>query len=97
MKFNPLRDIVIIQPDAAEQQTSGGVFLISAKPENDVQTGTVLAVGPGVEINGRWDSMVVRPGDRVLFNKGTGYKFELDKIKYLNIKQRDLMGILRAD
>ncbi len=95
MKIKPLRDFVVILPDQAEEQTSTGIVLVGNQKETGVQTGTVVNVGPGVEINEKFDTMVVQPGNRVLFNKGTGQVFEIEKTKYLFIKQRDLMGILR--
>jgi chaperonin GroES len=94
-KIRPLHDFIAIDKDPAETASDSGVLIIAKKPEDEVQTGTVISTGPGKEIDGKWDEMTVRAGDRVLFNKGTGQVFEIDKKKYLFLKQRDLMGILR--
>ena len=45
-RFIPLFDRVLIERVAAETQTKGGV-LIPEKAQAKVQTGTVVAVGPG--------------------------------------------------
>ena len=45
-KFVPLFDRVLVQRLAAETKTKGGV-LIPEKAQSKVQSGTVIAVGPG--------------------------------------------------
>jgi chaperonin GroES len=92
-ELKPLRDMIVIDRDPAETVHSSGLILVNRKPEEKAKTGTVVAVGPGVEDEeGNLDEMVIKPGDRVLFNPGSGQIFEVEKKKYLFLKQRDVMG-----
>jgi len=95
MIIKPLHDFITIEPDVPETVSQGGIVLIQKKPEQGVETGTVKEVGPGAHIDGRFDEMIIKPGDRVLFNKGTGQLVDVDNQKVLFLKQRDIMGILR--
>jgi chaperonin GroES len=95
MQIKPLHDFITIELDLPETVSEGGIVLIQRAPEKGTETGTVLDVGPGLYVDGRLDEMVVKAGDKVLFNKGTGQIVELDKKKVLFLKQRDIMGILR--
>jgi chaperonin GroES len=95
MQIKPLHDFVTIKPDVPETVSSGGIVLVQKKPEQVTETGTVVEVGPGIHIDGRFDEMVIKAGDRVLFNKGTGQTVAVDGQQVLFLKQRDVMGILR--
>lgn len=95
MIIKPLHDFVTIKLDVPETVSEGGIVLIQKRPEQGVETGTVVEVGPGLHIDGRFDQMVIKVGDRVLFNKGTGQIVDVDGQKVLFLKQRDVMGILR--
>lgn len=95
MQISPLHDFMTIKLDEPETVSTGGIVLVNRKPEAGTETGTVMDVGPGIRVDGQIDTMVVKPGDRVLFNKGTGQIVEVEKQKILFMKQRDIMGILR--
>lgn len=95
MKINPLHDFITITPDTPETVSQGGIVLIKKAPEQGTETGIVTAVGPGAHIDGRFDTMVIKVGDKVLFNKGTGQLVDINKQKVLFLKQRDIMGLLR--
>lgn len=95
MQITPLHDFLTIELDIPETVSDGGIVLIQKRPEQGVETGTVTGTGPGTTINGVFDEMVVKVGDKVLFNKGTGQTVEVDKKKVLFLKQRDIMGILK--
>lgn len=69
MKVRPLRDYVEIQPDAAERETRGGLYIPEEHREKP-RRGKVLAVGPGrVLENGRRLESELRVGDVVLFSR----------------------------
>lgn len=93
--LRPLHDFIVIQRDEPSTQTDGGILLVQKDVSSDVTEGTVVAVGPGVNVNGTIDPMVIKVGDRVLFSKGTGQLVDVAKVKYLFLKQRDIMGLLR--
>ena len=64
LQLTPLGDRLLVQPREQEQQTAGGILLASSgKPSlAEAVVGTVLAVGPEVDIG-------VAAGDQVLFSK----------------------------
>lgn len=95
MIIKPLHDFITIKLDVPETVSDGGIVLVQKAPEQGVETGTVVETGPGIIVDGKLDAMVIKPGDKVLFNKGTGQIVEIDKQKVLFLKQRDVMGILK--
>lgn len=90
-KLQPLHDFIVIQRDEPSKQSDGGIILVQKDTSSDVTEGTAIAVGPGIND----DPMVIKVGDRVLFSKGTGQLVEVEKVKYLFLKQRDIMGLIR--
>jgi chaperonin GroES len=96
MQIKPLRDLIAIERDAEEHTTTSGIVLIHTRNVGKgCFTGTVVACGPGCEIDGKHDEIVVKPGDRVAYSKNTGVIHEIDGNKVLFVKQRDLMGFVR--
>jgi len=70
VKVTPTGDRVLIVYDLAEKQTAGGILLATSTPTGK-NAGTVLAVGD-------YEGIRVKPGDRVLFEKGMGSSFQKD-------------------
>lgn len=65
-KLYPIGDKVLIRPDAAKNETAGGIILGSKDKKSS--TGTVMAVGPGlVSIDGAVHPLQCKPEDRVMF------------------------------
>ena len=95
MIISPLHDFVTIELDVPETVTPSGFIIVEKNPNKTIETGTVKEVGPGAYIDGRFDAMILKPGDRVMFNKGTGQVVKVDDVEVLFLKQRDIMGVLR--
>jgi len=72
IKVMPANDKVLIKVDEDIQKSSGGLFLASAEPVLK-NTGTVLRLGDSEVFAGG----VIEPGDRVLFTKGMGTRFDV--------------------
>jgi co-chaperonin GroES (HSP10) len=69
----PVLDNVLVKIDVEEKKSQGGLFLVSE--ENVVKnTGVVEAVGDSEVIK-------VKPGDRVIFEKGMGRRFEVPVVR----------------
>lgn len=100
MSIKPLRDMIAILPDVDNgiSQTTSGLLIVQSKDtkHKSASVGTIVGAGPGTEIDGQFDSMVLKVGQRVLFNNNTGIHFEVDKVKHIFLKQRDIMGIIPA-
>jgi len=89
MKIKPLSDRVLIQPNAAEEKTAGGLFIPDTAKEKPLQ-GKVVAVGPGTsEVK-----MEVKVGDTVLYGKYSGTEINLDSTDYIIMFQKDILAII---
>ena len=73
----------------AEEKTAGGLFIPDTAKEKPLR-GTVKAVGNGTKD----EAMVVKEGDLVLYGKYAGTELEVDGVKYLMMRQSDILAIL---
>lgn len=89
MTVKPLSDRVLIEPVAAEEVTVGGIIIPDTAKEKPLR-GTVKAVGYGTKD----EAMVVKEGDLVLYGKYAGTELEVDGVKYLMMRQSDILAIL---
>ena len=89
MNVKPLSDIVLIEPAAAEEVTSGGIIIPDSAKEKPLK-GTVKAIGNGTKD----EAMVVKVGDTVLYGKYSGTELEFDGVKYLMMRQSDILAII---
>ena len=89
MQIKPLADRVLVKPAPAETKTAGGVIIPDTAKEKPLQ-GEVLAVGNGTKD----EEMILKPGDTVLYGKYAGNEVELDGVKYMIMRQSDVLAIL---
>lgn len=90
MNIQPLADRVLIEPSAAEEVTMGGIIIPDSAKEKPLK-GKVLAIGGGTKD----EEMVLKEGDEVLYGKYAGTEIELDGVKYLMMRQQDVLAILK--
>jgi chaperonin GroES len=102
MIIEPIGDNILIelpQDVEKENKTASGIVLpkkTEAEARKDIAT--VVAVGSGRILNdGSSLKPVVKPGDKVLFNKYAGTILSLDNKEYLLIRECDLLAILRDE
>ena len=93
MKIRPIFDRVVLLPKEAEKETKSGIILPTASQEKS-QLASVVAVGPGGNVDGENVKMQVKVGDEVLYAKYSGTEFSLDGKKYIVIKQTDILAVL---
>jgi chaperonin GroES len=94
MKFKPLRDRVLVKFSTEEEKTAGGLFIPDTAKEKP-QRGTIIAVGSGkITDDGKRQTMDVKVGDTVLFDKYSGSKIRIDDEDYLIIREEDVLGIV---
>jgi chaperonin GroES len=67
------------------EKTAGGLYIPDTAKEKP-QTGKVEAVGEEVK--------QIKVGDKVLFDKYSGSKINIDNNEYLIVKEEDVLGIL---
>ena len=89
MNVKPLSDRVLIEPAAAEEVTSGGIIIPDSAKEKPLK-GTVKAIGNRTKD----EAMVVKVGDTVLYGKYSGTELEFDGVKYLMMRQSDILAII---
>ena len=87
--IKPLADRVLIQPKEAETKTASGLYIPDTAKEKQSE-GKVLAVGPGKKD----EPMEVKVGDEVIYGKYSGTEVTVDDVKYLIVKQSDILAIL---
>ena len=89
MNIQPLQDRVLIEPTAAEEVTASGIIIPDSAKEKPLR-GTILAVGDGTKD----EEMKLKAGDKVLFGKYAGTEIELEGVKYLLMRQSDVLAKL---
>lgn len=92
--LKPLADRVLVEVDAEESKTAGGILLPDTAQKKS-QKGTVIAIGSGKVLdNGERLPFEVAVGDRVLFAKYSGVDIEEGGKKFLLLSERDILGKL---
>jgi len=94
MKLVPLDDKVVLKKLQAEEVTASGIVLTGQEKEKPAQ-GEVIAAGPGGVVDGKEVKMQVKPGDKVVYSKYAGTEVELEKEKFLIVKQSDILAIIK--
>lgn len=94
--FECMEDYILVEPVDAPTQTKGGIFLPQASSERP-QEGIVRGCGPGAvnTINGQFMEMRLSVGDRVIYGKYSGAEMTIDGVKYLTMRQTDVIARLR--
>lgn len=93
MKLVPLFDKVVLKQLVAEETTASGIVLPGAAKEKPQQA-EVIAVGPGGVVDGKEVTMQVKVGDKVIYSKYSGTEVELEKEKYVIVKQSDILAVV---
>ncbi len=92
--LKPLGDRVIIEIEKPKERTVGGIVLASNAKQKP-QTGTVVAVGPGRQLdNGKVQKPAVKKGDKVLYDKYSGTSVKYNGKSYLVVHDKDLVAIV---
>jgi len=89
INIKPLADRVLIEPAAAETQTSSGLYIPDTAKEKP-QKGIVVAVGPGTKEN----PVTLSVGDTVLYGKYAGTELQHDGKDLLIMKENDILAIV---
>ncbi|QDU61688.1 10 kDa chaperonin [Planctomycetes bacterium Pan216] len=94
MNIKPLGDRVLVEREAAEEKTAGGILL----PENakeKPQQGKVLAVGDGkVLADGSRKELQVKVGDTVFFTTWAGDEYKSNGQSVLLMREEDILAIV---
>lgn len=93
MNIKPLFDRVVLKPIENESETKSGILLPMASQEKS-QFGVVVAVGSGLNAEGKDVGMQVKEGDKVLFGKFSGTEITIEEQKYVVVRQPDILAII---
>lgn len=89
MKIKPLADRVLVQPAPAEEKI-GGIIIPDNAKEKPLR-GIIMATGNGTKD----EEMILKEGNTVLYGKYSGTELELDGVKYLMMRQSDVLAIVK--
>lgn len=107
-------DRVLIQPESDESRTRVGLYLpASAVDAQAVQSGRVMATGPGTPISApteldeepwkitggepRYMPVQARPGDFAIFFRRAAVEISFQDEKYLVVPQAAILALVRED
>ena len=92
LNLRPLDDRVVVQPNAAEETTAGGIVLPDSAKEKP-QRGTIVAVGPGKLLDsGSRGDMSVGIGDTVIYGKYGGSDIEVNGQEMKILRESDILA-----
>lgn len=90
--LKPLADRVVIKMIESEETTKSGIILTSGAQEKP-QIAQVVEVGPGKEVDGKVEKMLVKKGDKVVVNKYSGTEVKYEGEDYIIVRQDDILAI----
>ena len=93
-KLQPLGDRIVVEREATEEQTAGGLYLPESA-KNKPSRGTVIAVGDGKLLrDGTRSQLQVKPGDRVLFTTYGPDEIKVGQDELLLMREDDVLAII---
>jgi chaperonin GroES len=96
MSVRPLRDRVLLERVAEEEQKVGGIIIPDTAKEKP-QQGKVVAVGGGrVNDKGEVLPLDVKAGDTVLFGKYSGTEIKIEGKEYLIVREDEILGVVEG-
>lgn len=94
VKLQPLGDRVVVERDASEETTSGGILLPDTAKDKPSR-GTVKSVGNGRLLDdGTRSELQVKVGDRVLFTSYAPETVTLGDEELLLMREEDILAII---
>ncbi len=101
MKIRPLNDWALIRPGVEAEKTASGIIIPDVAKEKP-QEGEVLAVGQGhykeeedkkgKVIERKFVPTVIKPGDRVMYEKYGVTKIEIDGEELVMVREDSILG-----
>jgi chaperonin GroES len=94
MRRRPLHDRILVQRREEGEQQVGRIITPDSVKETS-QRGTLVPVGAGrINDDGARVRLDVKAGDPILFGKYAGQAAELDGIRYLILREDDVLAAL---
>lgn len=94
LKLQPLGDRVVIQREASEETTAGGIVLPDSAQDKPAR-GRVVSIGTGRMLDdGSRSEMQVKEGDRVIFGSYAGETFKVGDDELLLMREDDILAVI---
>jgi len=96
-KLHALGDQVIIEPDAGEKESPGGILIPESAQKRGGKPlrGRIVAVGPGKRhTDGRVYPVSVRVGWSVIYSKYDGYEFTHERKDYKVVPESGVLVVV---
>lgn len=84
MKIKPIGKRILVKPTVASEKSLGGIIIPEVAQDKPIQ-GEVVAVA---------SESSVKVGEIVMFGKFSGQEVEFEAVKYLIMREEDLMAII---
>ena len=89
----PLLDRVLLEKLEVEKKTATGITLAEASKEKPSMA-KVVAVGPGVERDGKVIPVGVTVGQVVIFKQYAGTDIKHENKEYLIVESKDILAVI---
>jgi len=94
LAIQPLGDRVVVERDASEDVTTGGIVLPDSAKDKPSR-GTIISVGTGKLLDdGSRSKSQVKKGDRVLFTSYAPETITIDDEEYLMMSENDILAVV---
>ncbi len=91
--IKPLENRVLIKMKEGEETTKSGIILTGGSQEKP-QIAEVIEVGPGKNVDGKVEPMIVKKGDNIIVSKYSGTEVKYEGTEYIIVKQEDILAIV---
>ncbi|HEX3727633.1 MAG TPA: co-chaperone GroES [Pirellulales bacterium] len=96
VKLQPLGDRVVIEREASESKTAGGIVLPDSA-QNKPARGKVISIGDGkMTESGKRAELQVKVGQRVLFSSYAGDEFKINDQELILMREEDILAIIEG-
>ena len=96
MNVKPVADRVVIKTIDKDNMSKGGLILFNYTKEKS-EVSEVIAVGPGIIVNGKRVEMTVKPGDKVIAKKFAGTTIKVDEQEYTIVNLSDILAVVEEE
>lgn len=95
LNLRPIGEYILVEPVEEDEKTASGLIIQSSNKNERPQKGKIVALGTGRrDENGKLVKFDVEVGQVVMFKKYSPEDIELDKKKYLLMKESDILGVV---
>jgi chaperonin GroES len=93
LKLQPLGDRVVVEREASEERTAGGIVLPDSAKDKPSR-GSVISVGNGRLLkDGKRKALQVKVGDKVLFTSYAPETVKLGEEELLLMREEDILAV----